>query len=89
MNAFNRRTRNPTREEVKSLPIRKQGDRLQVSFLLGFSFPSEVSSKQQHKKCDLFFLLQVTKIDIQPQFDLAGVVGDALDRQVSVIKYID
>ena len=35
------------------------------------------------------FLLQVTKIDIQPQFDLAEVVGDALDRQVRVIKYID
>jgi len=55
LNAFNRRTRNPTREEIKSLPIRKQGDRLQV-----------------------------TKIDIQPQFDLAEVVGDALDRQEGV-----
>ena len=36
-----------------------------------------------------FFSLQVTKIDIQPQFDLAEVVGDALDRQVRVIKYIN
>ena len=73
-------------------PLENRVTGCRYPFLLGFLFPSEVSFKRlnEDKKDNfVFFLLQVTKIDIQPQFDLAEVVGDALDRQVSVIKYIE
>jgi len=50
--SFDRRTRNPTTDEIRSLPVRKQGGRLQVQ-----------------------------KIDVQPQFDLASIVEETLDRQ--------
>ena len=30
----------------------------------------------------LFYVMQVTKIDINPQYQLAAAVGEALDRQV-------
>jgi len=52
LNSFDRRTRNPTPEEIKSLPVRAKGDRLEV-----------------------------TKIEVQPQFDLAEAVREQLDRQ--------
>ena len=101
MGAFDRRTRNPTIEEIRALPARRHGAnsesnnaRLEVKGYVVLIFQLTLIYLYAGGillSCDIlifyFIFKQVTKIEVKPQFDLAAVVGEALDRQVRVQYY--